>query len=212
MSSYASLEALKATIGLTGDAADTVDDNLLQSVIYRASGAVDGYLERNRAGYVGFASSSNSRSAVGSNTRVYDGTGHDTLFVDDLTNVTGVSVDTVTISSNSWRLWPYNETPKRAVVYASPAAGVYGVTEAHWTTGTANVGVTGYWGVDHVPSDVEQTTLAVAIVYWRRYQSGEPEPVVSPDGARGYLSFDPEISAILESGLAGWVMIGVWGA
>ena len=212
MSAYANLEALKATIGLTGDAADTVDDNLLQSVIFRASGAVDAYLERNRTGYVGFAASSNSRSSVGSNTRVYDGTGHDTLFVDDLTNITGVSVDTVSVSSNSWRLWPYNETPKRAIVYADPAPGVYGIGYAVWSRGTANIGITGYWGVDHVPSDVEQTTLELAIVYWRRYQSGEPAPVVSPDGARGYVTFDPEIQSILESGLSGWVNIGVWGA
>ena len=212
MSAYVDLTALKEAVGLTGQAADTVDDGLLRSVIVRASAAVDGYLERNRTGYVGFAASSNSRSAVGSNTRVYDGTGHDTLFIDDATSVASVSVDAVAISSNSWRLWPYNDRVKRAIIYAAPASSTYGLTATHWTTGTANVGVTGYWGVDHVPSDVEQTTLEIAIVFWRRYQSGEPQPVVSPAGARGYVTSDPEVQAILESGLGGWVSIGVVGA
>jgi hypothetical protein len=212
MSAYVSRQALKEAVGLSGASSDTVDDGLFDSVIFRASGAVDAYLERNRTGYVGFATSSNSRSAVGSNTRVYDGTGTDTLFIDDFTSVSSVSVDTVAVSSNSWRLWPYNETPKRAIIYAAPSSSTHGLTASHWTTGTANVGVAGYTGVDHVPSDVEQTTLAVAIVYWRRYQQGQPEPVVSPSGARGYVTFDPEVQAILESGLAGWVSIGVWGA
>lgn len=212
MSAYVSLAALKESIGLSGASSDTVDDGLLTSVIYRASGAVDGFLERNRAGYVGFASSSNSRSAIGSNTRVYDGTGTDTLFIDDLSNITGVSVDTVSISSNSWRLWPYNETPKRAIIYAAPASSTYGLNPALWSIGTANVGVTGYWGIDHVPSDIEQTTLAVAVIYWRRYQSGQPQPVVEPRGVRGFVTFDPEIVAVLEQGLGGWIEAGVWGA
>ena len=63
-----------------------------------------------------------------------------------------------------------------------------------------------------MPDDVQQTTLAVALIYWRRYQSGEPEPVVSPDGTTGFLVQDPEVDGILASGLDGWVQIGVWGA
>ena len=212
MSAYVSLAALKEAIGLTGQAADTVDDSVLNSLIIRASGRVDGFLEQNRPGYVGFAASSNSRSSVGSNTRVYDGTGTDTLFIDDLTNVTGVSVDAVSVSSNSWRLWPYNETPKRAIIYAEPASSLWGLYVDHWSLGTANVGVTGYWGVDHVPSDVEQTTISIAIVYWRRYQQGSPEPAVTPTGVRGYLESDPEVEGLLWSGLSGWIMPGVWGA
>lgn len=212
MSAYVDLTALKEAVGLTGASADTVDDGLLRSAIIRASAAVDGYLERNRTGYVGFAASSNSRSAVGSNTRVYDGDGTDTLFIDDATSVASVSVDAVAVTSNSWRLWPYNDTVKRAIIYAAPATSVHGLTAEHWSHGTANVGVTGYWGVDHVPNDVEQTTLEIAILYFRRYQSGEPAPVVSPSGARGYVTSDPEIQAILESGLGGWVTFGVRGA
>ena len=121
MSAYTSLAALKEAVGLTGTASYTVDDGILSSIILRASARVDGFLEQNRTGYVGFAGSSNSRTAVGSNTRVYDGTGTDTLFIDDFASVAAVSVDDTTVSSNSWRLWPYNETPKRAIIYAEPA-------------------------------------------------------------------------------------------
>lgn len=210
MSSYVSLTALKDAVGLKGT--DTTDDVLLTSIIVRASGKVDAFLDRERVGYVGFAASSNSRTSVGSSTRVYDGSGESTLFIDDFTSVAAVSVDTTSITSNSWRLWPYNETPKRAIIYADPVMDRVGLTTDTWTVGTANVAVTGYAGVDHVPSDVEQTTLAIAILYWRRYQQGEPEPVVTPRGARGFVIDDPEVEGILVSGLAGWVSPGVWGA
>lgn len=211
MSSYIDLTALKEAVGITGAQNDTVDDGILRTVIFRASAAVDAFLEQNRAGYIGFASSSNSRTAVGSNTRVYDGTGTDTLFIDDATSVATVSVDTVSVSSNSWRLWPYNDTPKRAILYAAPANSLRGYTNDQWSYGTANIGVTGYFGLDHVPSDVEQTTLAIAIVYWRRYQQGEPEPVVRPAGAQGFVMADPEVEGLLVTGLAGWVSQGVYG-
>ena len=211
MSAYIDLTALKEAVGITGAQNDTTDDGILSSTIFRASAAVDGFLEQNRASYVGFASSSNSRTAVGSNTRVYDGEGGDTLFIDDFQSVATVSVDAVSVSSNSWRLWPYNDSPKRALIYAAPTSSTYGLTASSWSLGTANIAVTGYAGLDHVPNDVEQTTLAIAIVYWRRYQSGEPAPVVTPDGARGYLTEDPEVAALLTTGLGGWVNYGVWG-
>jgi len=172
VSQYVSREALKEAVGLTGTANDTVDDNILLSIIFRASAIVDGHLEAIRPGYVGFASSSNSRQAVGSNTRVYDGSGDDTLFIDDAQSVATVSVDAVSVSSNSWRLWPYNASPKRAIIYAAPATSAVGLTASHWSPGTANVGVTAYFGLDHVPADIEQVTLSIGIVLWRRYQSG----------------------------------------
>lgn len=212
MSAYVGLLTLKEAVGLTGQASDTVDDAVLQSIIFRASGRVDGFLEQARTGYVGFAASSNSRTSVGSSTRVYDGSGTETLFIDDFTSVSAVSVDTVSVSSNTWRLWPYNETPKRAIIYEEPSTSLRGLIVDHWTRGTANVAVTGYAGVDHVPSDVEQTTLAIGIVYFRRYQRGEPEPSVRPTGVRGFIESDPEVEGLLWSGLSGWVSPGVWGA
>jgi len=208
VSAYISLAALKQAASID----DTVDDALLNSVIFRASARVDSFLARNRVGYVGFASSSNSRTGVGSNTRVYDGDGSDTLFIDDFQSVSAVSVDTTSVSSNSWRLWPYNETPKRAIIYAEPATSLRGLTTDHWAIGRANIAVTGYAGLSFVPNDVEQTTLAVALIYWRRYQQGEPEPVVSPDGMVGFLVADAEVDGILFSGLDGWIVPGVWGA
>ena len=206
MSAYVGLAALKAAIGVD----DTTDDGTLTSVIFRASAMVDSYLERVRPGYVGFASSSNTRTSVGSNTRDYDGTGTDTLFIDDAQSVATVSVDTVSISSNSWRLWPYNERPKRAIIYAAPVSSVHGLIPEYWSPGTANVGVTGYFGLDTIPDDVAQDTLALAILIWRRYQSGDFGPDVRALLA-GLSERDPEVLAILH-GLDGWAMVGVWGA
>ena len=101
MSQYVTVEQLKEQIGIRGLAADTVDDAALQSATIRASALVDAHLDAVRPGYVGFAASSNARSSVGSNTRDYDGTGTDTLFIDDASSVATVSVDTVSVSSNS---------------------------------------------------------------------------------------------------------------
>ena len=214
MSAYVSLGALKEAVGLAGAGvvADTTDDGVLQSLIFRASARVDGFLDQNRPGYVGFASSSNSRTSVGSNTRVYDGSGETEQAIDDFTSVATVSVDTVSVSSNVWRLWPYNEVPKVRLIYEEPSSSLRGLVVDHWTKGTANVAVTGYAGVNHVPNDVEQTTLSIAITYWHRYQRGEPEPSVRPTGVRGFIESDAEVEGLLWSGLSGWLSPGVWGA
>jgi len=213
MSNYIGLAALKEAIGLTGESSDTVDDGVLTSVIYRSSALVDGYLTSIRPGYVGFAASSNATSSAGSNTRVYDGTGTDTLFIDDAQSVATVSIDTVTISSNSWRLAPYNATPKRQIIFAAPASSVHGLSVESFSPGTANVGVTGYFGLDTVPDDVAEITLALCILLWRRYQSGDPAPGPTvAKGAKGQVTNDPELVGILEGLWPRWGVLGVWGA
>jgi len=211
MSQYVTVEQLKEQIGIRGLAADTVDDAALQSATIRASALVDAHLDAVRPGYVGFAASSNARSSVGSNTRDYDGTGTDTLFIDDASSVATVSVDTVSVSSNSWRLWPYNSSPKRAIIYAAPTTSTQGLTVDHWTIGTANVGVTGYWGVNFVPGDVEQVALEIAIILWRRAQSGEFEPQITIRPRGEPLVIDPEIAGLLSTLNYGWAQPGVWG-
>lgn len=208
MSQYVTLGAVKAAVSIT----DTADDALLSTVIFRASAKVDSWLAKWRVGYVGFAASSNSRTGVGSNTRIYDGSGDGTLFIDDFASVASVAVDGTTIPTTSYKVLPHNSTPKRWVQYIEPDWSRVGVTNDHFPTGTGNVTVTGYAGLDHVPDDVEQTTLAIALIYWRRYQQGEPEPVVKPDGSQGFIVDDPEVEGILTSGLSGWVTLGVWGA
>lgn len=208
MSGYIGLAALKEAVGLSGTASDTVDDGVLQSAIYRASAMVDGYLQSIRPGYVGFAAGSNSRTSVGSNTRTYDGTGDDWLWIDDADSVASITVDGTAVASTAYQLWPYNETPKRAIVYSQPASSLHGLLTSHWSVGTANVSVTGYFGLPTVPDDVAQVTLALSVLLWRRYQSGEPQPVFS--GVLG-LESDSEASAILAGLWPRWGVPGVWG-
>ena len=208
MSEFISRAALKAALGI--ESTDTVDDGQLSSAIWRASALVDNFLATIRPGWVGISGSSNSRASVGSNTRRYDGSGDDTLFIDDASSVASVAVDDTTIDSTAYEAWPYNETPKRAIVYISPTSSVHGLTSAKWGRGTANVSVTAFFGLDTVPDDIEQVALALAILLWRRYQSGDPAPVVlnRPDGGTG----DAEIDDMLSTLWPRWGRMWVGGA
>ena len=179
MSSYTSRAALKEAIGQTST--DTTDNSKLDSIVFRASALVDAYLDMIRPGYVGFAAGSNARSSVGSNTRYYDGTGQDWLFIDDATSVASVTIDDVAPDSDSWVKWPYNESPIRALVYVEPTSSVRGLTSDIWTHGTRNVAVTAYFGLSTVPNDVEAATIALGILIWRRYERGEEIPIDAMD-------------------------------
>lgn len=210
MSEYISQAALKEALGIPS--ADAVDDSILNNVRWRASALVDNYLDVIRPGWVGIAGSSNSRGSVGSNTRRYDGTGDDMLWIDDASSIASVTVDDTAITSTSYEAWPYNETPKRAIVYVSPTSSVHGLTSSIWTRGTANVDVVGFWGLATIPEDIAQVTLALAVLLWRRYQSGDPSP--GPQIAMGgrIVSSDPEALGILETLWPRWGRLGVWGA
>jgi hypothetical protein len=201
MSAYVSRAALKEAIGQ--DSTDTTDNSKLDSIVFRASALVDAYLDMIRPGYVGFAAGSNARSSVGSNTRYYDGTGQDWLFIDDASSVASVTVDGTAPDSTSWRTWPYNESPIRALVYLQPTSSLRGLTSDIWARGTANVAVTGYFGIPTVPNEVEACTIALGIVIWRRYERGEESPIDA---------MDPEVRAICGTYLSSWGIPSVGGA
>lgn len=211
--SYASLAALKESVGLKST--DTTDDGILGSTLARASAKVDSWLTLHRVGYHGISGSSNSRTSVGSNTYLFDGTGDDTLFIGDFSSVATITVDSATVDSSAYSLWPYNDRVKRAVIYNQPISyPMRGLAPGHWWPGTANVSVTGFAGLDHIPGDIEQATLAVAVIYWRRYQSGDETPAVQRgqvEGVIGYIVDDPEVEGVLASALIGWAQPGVFG-
>ncbi len=212
MSAYTSLTAVKEAIGDT----DTLDDGILNSAIFRASAMVDSYLAAVRPGYVGIAAGSNYSSAVGSNTRVYHGTGTDTLFIDDMTSISSVAVDGVAIPSNSYSAEPLNRSPKRYLTYVLPFTSVHGLMPSAWSPGTANVSVTGYFGMDTVPDDVSQVALALAILIWHRYQDGKPGPTgPNDDEARGILEgldWGWRIDSVFGAGVSfGGTSAGTWG-
>ncbi len=206
MSAFIALTALKEAVGLTGEAADTIDDGVLQSLVYRASALVDGYLSQIRPGFIGFSAGSNSRTTIGSNTRTYDGSGDEWLWIDDAASVSSVSVDDTVVASTSYHLWPYNESVKRAIVYDLPSSSLHGLVQDHFPRGTANVAVAGYFGIPFVPDDVAQVTLALAILLWRRYQSGSPLPDLLATTA-----LDEDVLALLSGLDFRWRIVGVWG-
>ena len=212
MSQYIGLAALKEALGLKGSADDTVDDGVLSSTIVRASAVIDGYLDAVRTRYVGFSAGSNSRSSVGSNTRTYDGSGDDTLWIDDAMSVSSVSLYGTELVSTAYALWPYNESLKRAIILVQPYSSWQGLSPAAWPRGTANVTVVGYFGLNTVPDDVAQAALALSILYWRRYQDGDPAPgPTTAMGGQGQIENDPEAKGILEALYPRWGVPGVWG-
>lgn len=219
MSSYVTLAQLREAVGIDVST-DTTDDARLRTVTFQASALVDEYLRSIRPGYVGFASSSNTHGAVGSNTRFYDGTGSDTLFIDDAASVASVVVDDATIATTDYIAWPYNEIAKRALLYVLPSTSLRGLTASLWSTGTANVEVTAYFGLPFVPQDVYETTMALAIILWRRQQKGDyagsaqtlnSQRFNSGAGRQFQFVVDPEIQACLSQLDAGWAIGGVWG-
>lgn len=203
MSAYVSVLQVKEAVGITGASNDTVDDSKLNSVVFRASAMVDSYLDAKRPGYVGFAAGSNSRSSVGSNTRLYHGTGTDTIFIDDAQSVASVTVDANAVTSASWVAEPLNSVPKRYLTYVLPFSSTQGLLPSIWSRGTANVAVTAYFGISTVPDDVQQVTLALCVLMWQRYQDGLPPPT-GPN--------DDEARAILEGLDWGWAQDMVAGA
>src|SRR5512137_1289421 len=208
---YIAVADLKSALGIT----DATDDTPLLAACERATATVDAYLGGIRRGYVGFAAASNARQSAGSNTRTYDGTGTDTLFIDDAASIASVKVDDVTIAATSYVAEPQNSIPKRMLTMALPVSTAYGLGPSWWTVGTGNVDVTGYWGLPTVPRDIEVVCLALATLYWRRDQLGGktdggfgPTPILTG----GQWVADTEARAILSALDAGWGIPTVFGA
>lgn len=221
MSAYISLAQMKEAAGFPTSSSDTRDDGAMLASIVRASAHIDEYLRTNRPGYVGFAASSNAHSAaIGSNTRTYDGSGDGTLFIDDAASVASVSVDGTALVSTAYTTWPYNEIPKRALVYIEPTSSTRGLTSDIFAVGTGNVSVTGYWGLPNVPDEISAVTLAIALILWRRNQKADyagssavlsGQRFAGGSGRQFQFVVDPEISACLSLLDAGWAVPGVWG-
>lgn len=206
---YVSVASIKSALGVS----DTTDDVPLLAAAERATATIDAYLGGIRRGYVGFAAASNARGSAGSNTRTYSGTGDDTLFIDDASSIASVTVDGVAVTAYTPE--PQNGIPKRMLTMTLPLSTAYGLGPAAWAIGTANVAVTGYWGLSEVPRDVEAVALALAVLYWRRDQLGGktdggfgPTPILSD----GQWIADSEARAILSALDAGWAVPTVFGA
>lgn len=208
---YVSVANFKSAVGIT----DTTDDGPILAAVERATATVDAYLGEIRRGYVGFAAASNTRTSAGSNTRTYDGTGDDTLFIDDAASVASVSISGTAVASTTYVAEPQNSIPKRMLTMSLPLTTAYGLGPSEWTIGTANVSVTGYWGLPDIPRDVEAYTLALAELYWHRHQGGgKPDAGYGPTAVviGGVWIADSEARAILSGLDAGWAMPTVFGA
>jgi hypothetical protein len=207
---YVSVASIKSALGIT----DSTDDVALLAAAERATASVDAYLGTIRGGYVGFAAASNARQSAGSNTRTYDGTGDDTLFIDDADSIASVAIGGTAIASTVYVAEPQNAKPKRWLTFVSLTTSGYTVSSS-WARGNANVAVTGYWGLAAVPNDVVEVTLALATLYWRRMQvGGKADGGYGPTGTlvAGAFIHDTEARAILSALDAGWAIPTLLGA
>lgn len=207
---YASVASLKALTGVT----DTDDDALFLAALERATATVDAYLTTIRRGYVGFAAASNARTSAGSNTRTYSGDNSDTLFIDDAASIASVAIYGTTIDSSAYVAEPLNGVPKRFLTMVAPNSLYIGLHPAIWQYGTANITVTGYWGLPVVPRDVEQVTLQLGLLYFRRGQNSAPDSGYGPTAVMtgGKFFADSEAAAILSALDDTWGIPVVFGA
>lgn len=209
---YVSVAQLKAALGIT----DATDDTPLLAAAERATATVDAYLGAIRHGWVGLAAASNARQSAGSNVRTYSGDGTDTLFIDDASSIASVTMDGVALAAGSWVAEPQNSIPKRMLTMYLPLTTQYGLAPAVFSVGTANVSVTGYWGLPDVPRDIEMVTMALAELYWHRAQGGGRSdggygPTMGYGGGTTVIA-DAEARAILSGLDAGWGVPTVMGA
>ena len=112
MADYCTTAEAKALMTVDSGLASSTDyDNLIGTIITAASRAIDREIGR-QANYF-------SPSSVGE-TRYYDGTGTDCLWIDDAVSITSVSVsESGGLASSDYTLWsssdyityPYNSTP-----------------------------------------------------------------------------------------------------
>lgn len=141
---YASLTQLKAYLGISGDA----DDTLLTTLLGAAQAAVDAYCGRS------FEATEATRyygaSAISSDTLYLDG---DLVSVTTLTNGDGTEID-----ASAYILEPRNATPKWKIR----------LTSGSWDT-TNDIAVLGLWGwSETAPADITQATIRLAAYMYRQ--------------------------------------------
>lgn len=143
---------------LQKQAVDTEQDDVIASLITRASNLIMRYTEREFA------------PATTSDTRVFDyeGRGWLDLAPYDLRSVSSIQIDTDTsspttlTSGTDYRLWPRPAVDGTYLALRLDTPGVY----SEWPT--RELSITGDWGFASVPSDVAHACIVTVSIWLRR--------------------------------------------
>lgn len=164
--SYASTVQLKDYLGI---ASTVVDDNLLDDLIERAEGLIDAYTGRKFAAETATCYF-DSDFVDGQELNLW---GYDLLTITKLTNGDGTE-----LTSNEYRLFPRNDSPKWLIRLDSGKSWSFSDDDSEIT-------VTGTWGYSEtVPADIEHACVRLAAFLYRQKDTSADidRPMITGDG------------------------------
>ena len=186
-SSYTTLALVKSAVRI----ADSVDDDLIQSVIGAASSRIDNACNRV------FAQSTGDRYYVAHNNY--------TVPIDDLCAGLTVAVRTDDDESNAYAsLWSsssYQFEPLNNTVQGKPVRLLRAVGANRFnisTSGKAMIKITGTWGWPSVPPEISEATRLMVIRMFRRFDSPLGIAGFGDLGAVRVRSLDPDIQQLIQ--------------
>lgn len=184
---YCSLSELKASLDIT----DTIDDAILERAINSASRTIDRYCARN------FYKVSATRKYAPRDSYLTD--------IDDLVSLTSLKTtnDDSQVFNVVWSASDYQLEPLNGVVdgMPTPYTRIRAIGDYSFMTleGEATVEVTGVFGFDSVPDEVNYATIIQASKLYKRKDS--PLGVISGEyGAmRVGVRLDPQVSELVDA-------------
>lgn len=189
-SAYTTLAAVKAALRIT----DTVDDQLITSVITSASARIDNACNRV------FTQSTGDRYYYPRNVL--------TVPIDDLATTAGLVVRTDTNGDGSWATTltssQYQLEPLNALAQGRPVRMIRALGTdfggAAWPIspyGRAMLKITGTWGWPAVPAEIEEATRLLTIRQFKRFDSPLGVAGFGDLGAMMVRNIDPDIQALI---------------
>jgi hypothetical protein len=150
---YCTLNELKARLGIT----DSADDTILENVIEAASRAID--------------SDCNTRFYAGNETRYYTADAHGVVTVDDLLSVSALATDdaldgtySTTWAATDYQLYPFNSTPYREIRVKPMGTRLFPISAYRGL-----IKVTGSFGYSSTtPDAINEACLILSARYFKR--------------------------------------------
>jgi len=186
-SAYTTLAAVKQALRVT----DTIDDDLIQSVIEAASARIDNACNRVFAKSASYA-------------RLYTAKDGYVLPVDDIASAT-VTLQTDDLANGTfattWSTAAYQLEPLNSNVDGKPARKIRAIGPQTFpmnTYGQALIKVTTQWGWPAVPPEIGEATRLMVLRQFRRYDSPLGVAGFGDMGAMMVRSIDPDIAALIS--------------
>lgn len=184
-SAYTTLAAVKAAMRVT----DSIDDDLIQSVINAASSRIDNACNRV------FAQSTGTRYYVANNTL--------SIPIDDLASST-VTIRLDGLQDGSWNTTltaaQYQLEPLNNLAQGKPVRMVRLLNSTYIPYSSerrATVSVQGTWGWPSVPAEITEATRLMVIRQFRRFDSPLGVAGFGDLGVVNVRSIDPDIAALI---------------